>query len=85
MPVLEAMTHGVPVITSTNSALPEVAGDAALLVDPVDTQEIGDALLLLAGDEARRSDLARRGLERARGFTWESAVEQTWHVYNQIR
>ncbi len=85
MPVLEAMAHGVPVITSTNSALPEVAGDAALLVDPVDTQEIGDALLLLAGDEARRSDLARRGLERARGFTWESAVEQTWHVYNQIR
>jgi glycosyltransferase involved in cell wall biosynthesis len=85
MPVLDAMAHGVPVITSKCSAMPEVAGDAALLVDPADIQEIGNALLLLAGDDARRGDLARRGLERARGFTWESAVEQTWRVYTQIR
>ncbi len=85
MPVLEAMANGVPVITSTSSALPEVAGDAALLADPLDTEAISAALLLLAGDEARRGDLARLGLERARGFTWESAVEQTWRVYNELR
>lgn len=85
MPVLEAMAHGVPVITSQRSALPEVAGDAALLVDPFDTEAIGEALVRLSGDEGLRGDLARRGMERARQFTWELAVEQTWGVYTQIR
>jgi glycosyltransferase involved in cell wall biosynthesis len=85
MPVLEAMSHGAPVVTSQSSALPEVAGDAAILVDPLDTEAIGAALLRLAGNPDLRDDLARRGLERARGFTWESAVEQTWRVYTEIR
>jgi glycosyltransferase involved in cell wall biosynthesis len=85
MPVLEAMAHGVPVITSARSALPEVAGGAALLVDPFDTEALGDALVTLAGDDARRCELARLGRERARGFTWESAVEQTWRIYNELR
>jgi len=84
MPVLEAMAHGVPVITSTRSALPEVAGDAALLVDPVDSDAIGSAMLNLASDEALGENLARRGLERARQFTWDSAVERTWGVYQEI-
>ena len=84
MPVLEAMAHGVPVVTSRSSAMPEVAGDAALLVDPLDTEELSAALERLATEEPLRDDLARRGAERARQFTWKSAVEQTWAVYRQL-
>jgi glycosyltransferase involved in cell wall biosynthesis len=85
MPVLEAMSHGAPVITSQSSALPEVAGDATILIDPFDGEAIGEALLRLVGDPDLRDELARRGLERAREFTWESAVEQTWRVYTEVR
>lgn len=82
MPVLDAMAHGVPVLTSNRSAMPEVAGDAALLVDPLD---MGDALFRLASDESLRDDLALRGLQRIEQFSWESAVEKTWAVYDEIR
>jgi len=85
MPVLDAMAHGVPVIASQSSALPEVAGDAALLVDPMDSDALADALSRLATNPDLRDDLARRGLERAREFTWESAVERTWSVYNELK
>jgi glycosyltransferase involved in cell wall biosynthesis len=82
MPILEAMAHGVPVLTSNCSAMPEVADDAALLVDPLN---IRDGLLHLATDEALRDDLAGRGLERIKQFSWESAVQKTWAVYDEIR
>ncbi|MBZ5604060.1 MAG: glycosyltransferase family 4 protein [Acidobacteriia bacterium] len=85
MPVLEAMAHGIPVVTSNCSALPEVAGDAALLVDPQDTESIAAALVSLAGNESQRDDFSRRGLERARMFSWKSAVDRTWAVYDEIR
>lgn len=83
MPVLEAMAHRVPVITSTVSALPEVAGDAALLVHPADTEALSDALVRLASDEDLRHEMIRRGTERAREFTWDKAVEKTWAVYGE--
>jgi glycosyltransferase involved in cell wall biosynthesis len=82
MPILEAMAHGIPVLTSNCSAMPEVAGDAAVLVDPL---EIGDALARLALDESLRDELSLRGLERARAFTWESAVQKAWSVYDELR
>ena len=85
MPVLDAMARGVPVVSSRRSAIPEVAGDAALLVDPEDTEELASALNRLADDEALRQDLARKGRERAADFTWESAVERTWNVYQEFR
>jgi len=85
MPVLEAMARGVPVMTSTSSALPEVAGDAALLVDPLQVDSIADALSRLVADDALQGDFARRGLERARQFSWTSAVERTWSVYHELR
>lgn len=85
MPVLEAMAHGVPVITSNRSALPEVAGDAALLVDPSDVDAIGDAMLTLALDPTLRDQFTQHGLDRARQFTWKSAAEQTWAAYQEIR
>ena len=81
MPVLEAMTAGTPVLTSTRSALPEVAGDAALLADPEDTGALVHALQSLTQDEELRARLARLGVERARLFSWEKAVDQTWNVY----
>lgn len=84
MPVLEAMAAGTPVITSNRSALPEVAGDAAWLIDPEDTEELGNALRLLTRDPARRADLSRKGLARAGQFNWATAVEQTWDVYRDL-
>jgi glycosyltransferase involved in cell wall biosynthesis len=81
MPLLEAMAAGVPILTSTTSALPEVAGDAALLVDPYDTAAIAGALGELSGNESLRLDLAARGKLRAAQFTWERAVRETWEVY----
>ena len=84
IPVLEAMAAGVPVITSTTSALPEVAGDAALLVDPTDVDSIANALDRLMRDEALRRIMAAKGIHRAAGFTWESAVAGTWDVYKEL-
>jgi glycosyltransferase involved in cell wall biosynthesis len=84
MPVLEAMACGTPVVTSNVSALPEVAGDAGLLVNPYAPEAIGEALAELLESAARREDLSRRGLERARRFTWPQVAEQTVRVYKQI-
>jgi glycosyltransferase involved in cell wall biosynthesis len=74
MPVLEAMERGLPVVTSDRSSLPEVAGDAALVVDPEKPEAIADALRRLLSDGDLREDLRRRGRERARAFTWEASA-----------
>jgi glycosyltransferase involved in cell wall biosynthesis len=83
-PVLEGMAAGCPVLTSGISALPEIAGDAALLVDPTSTDEIGSALARLWTDDALRADLGRRGIERAREFSWERAARETAAVYDAV-
>jgi glycosyltransferase involved in cell wall biosynthesis len=84
MPVLEAMAAGTPVITSDRSALPEVAGGAALLVNPEDVDALVEALRNLTGSEDLRQDLARRGICRAQFFTWEKAVRETWQIYQAL-
>jgi glycosyltransferase involved in cell wall biosynthesis len=84
MPVLEAMAHGVPVVTSQISAMPEVAGDAALLVDPLDVEQIGSALRRIASDSQLRADLAMKGRERAREFSWQRAIEATRAIYDMV-
>jgi glycosyltransferase involved in cell wall biosynthesis len=84
MPVLEAMAAGVPVITSNRSALPEVAGDAAVLVDPDNTEALGQALRELIVNVDLCRDLARRGTARVRMFTWEKAICDTWNVYRTL-
>jgi glycosyltransferase involved in cell wall biosynthesis len=84
MPVLEAMAAGIPVVAANRSALPEVAGDAALLIDPERTEALAEALDSLTQNEDLRADLARRGSLRARLFTWETAVAQTWEVYRAV-
>ncbi len=84
MPVLEAMAWGVPVVTSTRSALPEVAGDAAVLADPEDTDALAHALQSVAGNEDFQRELRDRGLRRAAQFTWEDSVSKTWAVYSEL-
>ena len=81
LPVLEAMACGTPVVTSATSSLPEVAGDAALLVDPSDVEALAAALVRVASDSGLREDLGRRGLARARGFSWERTARETVAVY----
>jgi glycosyltransferase involved in cell wall biosynthesis len=84
MPLLDAMAHGVPILTSNVSALPEVSGDAALLVNPSDVTSIAEGLGTLIEDQALREQLAQKGLARCREFTWEKAVEKTWKVYQEL-
>jgi glycosyltransferase involved in cell wall biosynthesis len=84
IPVLEAMGAGVPVLTSNRSALPEVAGDAAILVDPENVPEIAAALDRLVHDPGFRLELAAKGRQRASEFSWERAAAATWAVYAEL-
>ena len=80
LPVLEAMACGTPVICSNASSLPEVAGDAALLVDPLDVEGLAAAMERVLGDDALRAELIERGFERARKFSWERCARETLDV-----
>ena len=80
LPVLEAMACGTPVICSNTSSLPEVAGDAALLVDPLDVQGLVDAMAKLLSDDALRQDLVRRGFAQAARFSWAETARQALAV-----
>jgi glycosyltransferase involved in cell wall biosynthesis len=82
-PVLEAMACGAPVVTSDRSSLPEVAGDAAVLVDPHDPDAIAEGIAAVLGDADRAAELRRRGRERARALSWESTAEGTVRVYRE--
>ena len=83
-PPLEAMAFGTPVIASNVSSIPEVVGDAALLVDPYDTEAIGMAVLKLNIDEALRRALIYRGNERYKFFTWEKAAKETRELFTLL-
>ncbi len=83
LPVLEAQSYGVPVMTANNSSLPEIAGDAALLVDPTDVDAIADAMLRLSQDEALRQRLIAAGYENVKRFSWEKAAAETLAVLEQ--
>ena len=78
------MASGTPVITSNVSSLPEVAGDAAVLVDPYDIESIAGGLRRVLGDPAFAAELRRRGLERAREFSCERSVAKTRQVYQGL-
>lgn len=84
LPVLEAMSMGAPTVTSRVSAMPEVAGDAALLVDPTDEGAIANALRCVLTDEALAADLRRRGRERSAQFSWEATARATLDVYRSV-
>lgn len=84
IPVLEGMAAGVPVLTSNRSALPEVAGGAALLVDPEDGGAIAGGLRRLMTDRELRESLIAAGLRRAAGCGWDVALAKTWAVYEAL-
>jgi glycosyltransferase involved in cell wall biosynthesis len=83
IPILEAMRHGVPVACANASALPEVAGDAAMYFDPYDVPDIGRALIELLANPGLRSELAARGRDRQSTFTWEAAAKGTLRSYSR--
>ena len=80
LPILEAQAAGVPVMTANNSSLPEVAGDAALLVDPTDVDAIAEAMLRLSSDEALRQQLIAAGRANVARFSWQKAARETLAV-----
>jgi glycosyltransferase involved in cell wall biosynthesis len=80
LPPLEAMSCGTPVLASTASSVPEVVGDAAILLDPHQPSAWATAVELLCGDPAMRAELSRRGLSRAAQFTWERCARETLQV-----
>ena len=83
LPVLEAQTTGVAVMCANNSALPEIAGDAALLVDPHDVDAIAAAMLRLSRDEALRQELIAKGYENVKRFSWQKAASETLAVLEE--
>jgi len=84
LPVAQAMAAGVPVITSNVSSMPEVAGGAALLVDPHSASELTAAIGRLLGDAQLRAELASRGLDRSRRFRWEESARQSLNFFRKV-
>ncbi|MEA3276552.1 MAG: glycosyltransferase family 1 protein [Pseudomonadota bacterium] len=84
LPPLEAMASGVPVLASNRASIPEVVGDAALLVEPEDVDAMTQALERLLTDDALRHRLRARGLERAARFTWAQTADRTVNVYRKV-
>ena len=83
LPPLEAMASGTPVVTSNLSSLPEVTGDAAVLIDPYDPSAIADGIHRVLTDETLRRDLRRKGLARAQQFSWEQSVRRVREIYQE--
>lgn len=83
LPVLEAMACGIPVVSSNTSSLPEIAGDAAILVNPYSIEEIAQAMQEGLRDEKLRKKLIQKGLARTRLFVWEKTSRETLQVYEQ--
>ncbi|HRY16716.1 MAG TPA: glycosyltransferase family 1 protein [Candidatus Competibacteraceae bacterium] len=84
LPLLEAMASGIPALSSHRSSLPQVAGDAALLINPEDIDDLTAGLEHLLSDELWRAAARPRGLEQARRFSWERCVEETIAVYRRL-
>lgn len=84
LPVLEAMKCGVPVITSNISSMPEVGGDACLYVEPESADELAEKLYSVINSKDLQSDLSKRGIERAKFFSWEKCAIDTLNVYKAV-
>jgi len=84
LPVIEAFLAGTPVLASNRGAIPEVAGGAAVLVDPTDVEAMSQAMQRLLDDPVHRDDLVRRGKARAAEFTWRRAAQATLDVYREV-
>lgn len=84
LPPLEAMACGCPVITSNTSSLPEVVGDAGILVDPNDIEGLSDKIYEVLSNEDLRNELSEKGPERAKMFSWQKTAKQTWEIYESL-
>ena len=84
LPPLEAMASGTPVVTSNVSSLPEVAGGAAVLVDPYDVESIVDGIASVLSNPVLREELRAKGIARARDFSWERSVARTREIYQEV-
>jgi glycosyltransferase involved in cell wall biosynthesis len=84
IPPLEAMACGTPVVTSNSSSLPEAVGDAGLMARPTDVDAIAEAIAQVLTNATLREDLSRRGIERARLFTWEASAEKVLSIYRRL-
>jgi glycosyltransferase involved in cell wall biosynthesis len=84
LPPLEAMASGTPVVTSNVSSLPEVAGDAALLINPYEPAAIADAMYRVLTDEPLRRSLREKGLRRAAQFSWEASARRVREIYQEV-
>ncbi len=82
--LLEAMASETPVMACRTASIPEVAGDAALLIEPDHEEALMDALVTLEQDERLREEMVRRGREQVRKFSWKKAADQTIHIYRQV-
>jgi glycosyltransferase involved in cell wall biosynthesis len=85
IPMLEAMGCGVPVITSNTSSMPEVAGDAAHIINPYNPEEITQAIIKILADAAYYDTLCKKGIERNKLFSWKNMAEQVLILYNEIK
>ena len=84
LPSLEAMACGTPVVTAHSAAIPEVVGDAALMVDPLDVEALAGAISTVLTDDALRACLSTRGLQRAAAFSWETTARIVMGVYRDV-
>lgn len=84
LPALEAMACGIPVITSNISSLPEITGDAALLINPYDVEAIAKAMERVLGDDGLRKELVKKGLKHARRFSWQDSAKKTLMAYREV-
>jgi glycosyltransferase involved in cell wall biosynthesis len=84
LPPLEAMACGCPVVTSNNSSLPEVVGDAGIMVNPYNTNSLAEAMMRVLSNQELRENMIRKGLEQSAKFSWEETARQTLEVYNKV-
>ena len=84
LPLIEAMACGTPVVTSNVPSLKEISGDAAVFVNPMNTEDISIGILKLLSDNDLRKSLKEKGLKRAANFTWEKTAQETAKVYEEI-
>jgi len=84
LPIVEAMACNCPVICSNSASMPEVAGDAAILIDPLRTDELALAIETIVHDTKMRNNLAKKGIQQAAGFTWDTTARQTLDVFKKV-
>jgi glycosyltransferase involved in cell wall biosynthesis len=84
LPVLEAMSCGTPVISSSRSSIPEIVGSAGILIDPTDIRELADQIIRLLRNPAEQKRLSLAGIEQAGRFTWRETARKTLDVYRSV-